>query len=83
MQREITIKELENTVSTMDSIDEPIIVKRNNKQDLVVINLEKYKQDLFIRELSVKLEKSEKEYKAGKVKSARTVFKRLREEYGY
>lgn len=30
-----------------------------------------------------KLEKSKKQYKEGKVHSARTVFKGLREKYGY
>ena len=79
MQREITVREFENTVSAVDDIEEPIIVKRENKKDLVVISLEQYQKEMFLN----KLEKSKKEYEKGQVHSARTVFKRLREKYGY
>ncbi len=64
-------KEFENEVNSVDEINEPIIVKRNNKQDLVVISLEQY------------LEKSKKEIEQGKVHSARIVFKELRAKYVY
>lgn len=79
MQREITVKEFETTVNEVDNIEEPIIVKRENKQDLVVISLEQYQKEMFLS----KLEKSKKQYKEGKIHSARTVFKGLREKYGY
>lgn len=78
MQKEITVREFENAVSIVDDI-EPMIVKRDNKKDLLVISLEQYQKEMFIN----KLEKSKKEYKEGKVHSARTVFKGLREKYGY
>ena len=79
MQREITVSEFETTVSEVDNIEEPIIVKRENKKDLVVISLEQYQKEMFLS----KLEKSKKQFKEGKVHSARTVFKGLREKYGY
>ena len=75
MQKEITVKEFENTVNSIDNIEEAIILKRENKQDLIVISLEQYKKELFLTELSNILEKSEKEYEEGKVHNARTVFK--------
>lgn len=78
MQREITVREFENVVSNTDDI-EPMIVKRENKKDLLVISLEQYQREMFLN----KLEKSKKEYKEGNVHSARTVFKGLREKYGY
>ena len=83
MHREITIKELEKTVNDIDEIEEPIIIKRDNKQDLVVISLEQYKKEIFLVELSNKLEESEKQYEAGKVHNAKSVFKELRKKYGY
>ena len=83
MQKEITIQEFENTVNSVENIDEPIVIKRKNKQDLVVISLEQYKKNLFLAELSNKLEKSEQEYKEGNIHNAREVFKKLREKYGY
>ena len=79
MQREITVREFEDTVTKIDDIQEPIIVKRDNKKDLVIISLEQYQREMFLN----KLEKSTQQYKEGKVHSARTVFKGLREKYGY
>lgn len=79
MQRKITVREFEDAVSTADDIKEPIIVKRDNKKDLVVISLEQYQQQIFLN----KLDKSKKEYENGQVHSARTIFKGLREKYGY
>lgn len=61
MQREITVNEFANEVNSLDEINEPIIVKRNNKQDLVVISLEEYKKQLFLTKISSKLEKSKQE----------------------
>ena len=79
MQREITVRELENTVNMLDEIKEPIIIKRENKEELVVISLEQYQRGIFLN----KLEKSKQQYKEGKVHNARTVFKELRKKYGY
>lgn len=78
MQKEITVREFENAVNAVDDI-EPMIIKRENKKDLLVISLEQYQKEMFLN----KLEKSKKQYKQGKVHSARTVFKGLREKYGY
>ncbi len=78
MQREITVREFESAVSFVDDI-EPIIVKRKNKKDLIVISLEQYQKEIFLN----KLEKSKNEYNEGKVSEVRTVFKRLRAKYGY
>ena len=78
MPKEISVRELEDVVNNVDDI-EPMIVKRKNKKDLLVISLEQYEKDVFFS----KLEKSKKQYKEGKVHSARTAFKELREKYGY
>ena len=79
MQREITVKELEN----IDEIEEPIIVKRDNKKDLVVLSLEEYKKKIFLNETSDKLEESEEQYKNGRTHNAKVVFTELRKKYGY
>ncbi len=83
MQREITINEFENTINAVDKIDEPIVIKRNNKEDLVVISLEQYKKNLFFTEINSKIEKGEEDLKNGRVHSAKSVFKELRKKYGY
>ena len=45
MQREINVEEVEKTLNE-ENIDETIIVKRKNKSDVVIINLEEYKKML-------------------------------------
>ena len=65
MQREITVNEFANEVNSLDEIKETIIVKRNNKKDLVVISLEEYKKQLFLTKISSKLEKSKQEVAQG------------------
>ena len=83
MQKETTINEFANIANRIDDIKEPIIIKRNNKKDLIVITMEEYKKYLFLSELSDKLEKSEQDIKDGKTYRAKDVFKELREKYGY
>ena len=82
MQRKITVSEFEDVVNEIDEVIEPIIIERTNKKDLLVISLDQYKKELFLTELSSKIEKSEKEYEEGKIHDARTVFKELRESGG-
>ena len=83
MQRETTIAEFTNIVKKIDDIKEPIIIKRENKKDLIVISMDDYKKYLFLSELNEKLEKSEREINEGKIYKAKDVFKELREKYGY
>lgn len=79
MQKEVSIKELES----IDNIREPVIIKRKNKEDLVVISLEQYKKEVFLTDLANKLEESEKQYADGKTHDARETFRKLREKYEY
>ena len=77
-QREVTVQEFEDIVNTNDDI-EPIIIKRDNKKDLLVISLEEYQRQMFLN----RLEESERQYKEGKVYPIREVFEELRDKYGY
>lgn len=83
MQKEITVQEIETTINQYTDIDEPIIVKRENKEDLIIISLEEYKKKIFLAELDRKLLEGEEDIKNNRVHSARAVFKGLREQYGY
>ena len=78
MQKEVTVKEFEDIVNTTDDI-EPMIVKREDKKDLLVISLEEYLREKVLRDL----EESERQVKEGKVRPAEEVFRELREKYGY
>jgi len=83
MQREITIKEVETTLNKYEDIDEPIIIKRDNKKDVMIISIDEYQKKLYLLELSDKVAKGEDDLKNNKIKDAKTVFGRLREKYGY
>ena len=50
-----------------------------NTKTTLSINIEEYRREEFLS----KLEESKKQYKEGKVHSAKKVFKELREKYGY
>ena len=79
---EISVEELANTLQNCDDIDNPIIIKRKNKKDVVVISLEEYKKKILEADIIEKLKKSEDDIKAGRVYDARAVLAELSEEYG-
>ena len=81
MQREITVKEVVDTLNEYDEIDEPIVVKRNNKQNLFIVDQD-YLDRLKDLEVMNSLLRSEEDKKNGRVKLAREVLKELREIYG-
>lgn len=81
MSREITIAEVEKTLAE-ENIEEAIIVKRENKQDVVIINLEEYKK-ICEHELIKKLKRAEEQIKNGEVIEGDIVFKEMREKYEY
>ena len=77
--REITVNELQTNIDEIGDIEQPIIVRRKDKKDFVIVDLEEYQKNIFFS----KLEKSKQDYKNGKFKNAREVFSRLEEKYGY
>ena len=83
MEKEITVKEVENALYKYENIEEPIIVKRDNKRDVVIIDIEEYQKRMYLSEVASKVAKGEDDLKNGKIRNAREVFGRLREKYGY
>lgn len=83
MQREITVKEIENTLSKYEEIDEPIVVKRENKSDVVILSMKEYKEKLLELDIIKHLQKSEEDVEQGRTIPADKLFKELRAEYGY
>ena len=47
MQKEITVKEIVDTLEQYTNIEEPIIVKRDNKDDVVILSIEEYRKKSF------------------------------------
>lgn len=78
---QIAMQELETTLEKYDDIEEPIIVKRKNKKDVIIISIEEYEEKILHAEIAEKLKKSEDDIKNGRVKKADEVFKELRARY--
>lgn len=81
MQKEITVDEVVETLNG-DNIDDAIFVKRKDKADVVIMNLDEYRK-IFEMNLIEKLKKAEKQIKNGEVTDATTVFAEMRAKYGY
>lgn len=82
MQKEMSVKELETTLEIMDDIKNPIIVKRKNKSDVVIISIEDYKNKILESDIIENLKQSEKDIKEGNVESADLMLAELDEKYG-
>ena len=83
MQKEITVNEIESTIENYTAIEEPIVVKRENKDDLIIISMEEYRKKIFLADLDRRLQEGEDDIRNGRVRDAREVFKELRHKYGY
>jgi len=82
MQRELTVKEIEKAIEEED-FPEPIIVKRTNKSNLIILSEEEYNKRMFFSELEKEIDESEEEIENGEIFNAREVFEELRQQYGY
>ena len=83
MQKVISVEEMEKTVNEYTNIEEPIIVKRKNNNDLVILSMEEYKKKLFLNELDKKIQEGEDDILNGKTYKLRDVIQEFRSEYGY
>lgn len=83
MGREITVDEVIDTINECTNIEEPIIVRRKNKEDLVIISMEEYKRKILLSELNKKVAEGEEDIEYGNIDDAKKVLKELRSKYGY
>lgn len=79
MQRVTNFQELETIVDQNGKM----IVMRNNKNNVVVMSIEEYKNKLLEKEIERKLQKAEEQIESGKTVKATEVFKELEEIYGF
>lgn len=81
MQREISVAEVENTLNE-DNISETIVVKRSNKSDVVIMNIDDYKRVIENKFVS-RLKRAEGQIKNGEITDGDIVLAKMRKEYGY
>lgn len=77
MQQVKNIKELE----TVKNKNEEIVIS-NNKDKIIVMDMEKYKKKLLNKDIQKHLLKAEDDIKNGRVREAREVFGECKEKYG-
>lgn len=83
MQREITVREVESTLNEYENILEPIVVKRDNKSKVVIIDMEEYLGKLMELDIIKHLQRAEKDIENGRTIPADKYFEKLKVRYGY
>ena len=79
MQQLTNLKELETAVNQYGEI----VVSKNSKNDVVVMSMEEYRNNIFDNETVKKLLKSEEDIEKGRTRKATEVIKELRAKYGF
>ena len=59
-----------------------IVLTKNDKNNVIVLSIEQYKEKLLNQEIEKKLLKAEKQIEEGRTVKATDVFKELEEKYG-
>ena len=60
-----------------------IVLTKNDKNNVIILSVEQYKEKLLDEEIEKKLLKAEKQIEEGKTVKAAEVFKELEEKYGF
>lgn len=79
MQQVTNLQELETVISQNGEM----VVTKNNKNNVIVMSIEEYKNKLLEDEVERKLLKAEEQIERGKTVKATEVFKELEEIYGF
>lgn len=75
----INIQEVETAMNKYGDI----VLTKNDKNNVIVLSIEQYKEKLLDEEIEKKLLKAEKQIEEGKTVKATEVFKELEEKYGF
>ena len=78
MIQSLSIEDIETAVNQYGEV----VIRKNNKNNVVIMSMEEYKRKLLEDEIEKKLLKSEEDYKNGKIKNAEDVFKEWEKKYG-
>ena len=81
----IPIRDLKDTAKVSElchKTGEPIFITKNGYGDMVIMSLETYEKQMRLLDVYSKLAVAEEQVKTGKVMSAETSMKGLRERYG-
>lgn len=79
MQQVTSLKEIETYISQNGEM----VIGKNNRNNLIVMNMEEYRNNIFDKETVKKLLKSEEDIEKGRTRKATEVIKELRAKYGF
>ena len=79
----IMIKEIETALNNNETINEPIVVKRMDKEDVVIISMKEYQEKFMSQDIAKHLLKAEEDIENGRTIPSDKYFEELRLRYEY
>lgn len=76
------LKNIEDIEIALNEYGE-IVMKKDNKNNVMIMSMEEYKEQIMREDIIKKLKKSEEEIEKGEGIPAEILFKELRQKYGY
>ena len=79
MQQVTSLQQIETFINQNGEM----IIGKNSKNNVVVMSMEEYRNNIFDNEIVKKLLKSEEDIEKGRTRKATEVIKELRAKYGF
>jgi PHD/YefM family antitoxin component YafN of YafNO toxin-antitoxin module len=79
MQQVTSIQEIETAINQNGEM----VIGKNNKNNVIVMSMEEYRDKMFDKENVRKLLKSEEDIEKGRTRKATEVIKEFRAKYGF
>ena len=79
MQQVTSLKEIETYINQNGEM----VIGKNNRNNVIIMSMEEYKNSIFDKETVNKLKKSEEDIENGRTRKAKEVIKEFREKYGF
>ena len=79
MQQVTSVQQIEPFINQNGEM----VIGKNNKNNVVIMSMEEYRNNIFNNETVDKLLKSEEDIEKGKARKATEVIKELRAKYGF
>ncbi len=70
-------------IETIINQNGEMVISKNNKNNVVVMSMEEYRDNIFDKETVYKLLKSEEDIEKGRTRKATDVVKEFREKFGF
>ena len=70
-------------IETIINQNGEMVISKNNKNNVVVMSMEEYRDNIFDKETVYKLLKSEEDIEKGRTRKAEDVVKEFREKFGF